>query len=90
MKIFLASISLLGILLLLMCFFHYYILIFLFYNSSITEAAPCPVPTHIETIPYFTPLISFRQEVEPSILVPVQPRGVTKRMLHHLHLNFWI
>src|SRR5690606_10394814 len=45
------------------------------YNFSIIPAAPCPVPTHIVTIPYFL-LVRFNSLITcTDNLAPVQPSG---------------
>ena len=56
----------------------FYFLYSYFKNSKI-PAVPCPVPTHIETIPYFDfLLIAFRQTIEQISFAPVQPSGCPK------------
>ncbi|MEY3412434.1 MAG: hypothetical protein RIQ70_1122, partial [Bacteroidota bacterium] len=51
-----------------------------YYNNSNIPAAPCPVPTHIDTMPYFWSLLRISLNNCTDNLAPVQPSGWPKAL----------
>ncbi len=60
-------------------FILYLLFISLPYNTSYIPAAPCPVPTHMETIPYLFFLLFISLKSCTESFAPVQPSGWPKR-----------
>jgi len=60
------------------------------YHSNLkTPAAPIPVPMHIETNPYFPPVLLNSGSKVAIYLAPVQPNGWPKAMAPPFGLIFF-
>ena len=72
-----------------MCIYKEYLLIEeRDHSRSITAAAPCPVPIHIEITPILPPVRFNSERRVPTMRAPVIPRGCPRAMAPPLGFNF--